>query len=243
LHVLVNIGRIPSKINEGLITPLIKDTQKSSPDLNNIRPIMLSNTMAIIIEKFFLNDMAMTLELSEFQYGFRKNFSCSHAVFVMRETIISYMSKKKPVYCLAIDFTKAFDKLNRNVLFQQLAHKIAPRIWLGLYKLYLSTTARVRNNNELSGVFRTTRGVKQGGPLSPFLFALYIDQMLKHLANQPGVCKIGNRITGVIAYADDIMILCESLNELQNLANQLYECCEELDMVINIDKTKSMVFW
>ncbi len=66
----------------------------------------------------------------------------------------------------------------------------------------------------MSRKFTTTRGVKQGGPMSPFLFASFIDEILVELAKQKGICHINGIITGEIAYADDILILTESKEAL-----------------------------
>ena len=96
-------------------------------------------------------------------------------------------------------------------------------------------------NNEYSDEFDVTKGVKQGGPLSPFLFAQYIDEMLIKMANMDGIARIGDIITGVIAYADDIMILANSQEQLQHIVNILYLECVKLDMIMNIDKTKVML--
>jgi hypothetical protein len=105
---------------------------------------------------------------------------------------------------------------------------------------------QVKNKGVKSKKFKTTKGVKQGGPLSPFLFAFYIDQMLTELAEMEGICVLrGNEassITGIVAYADDIIIMTETKEQLERVVKYLVEACNKLDLLINEDKTKIIIF-
>ena len=88
---LLNTGKILRELNTGCIKPLIKDFKKSKKDLNNLRPIMLSDALTNFIEKVLLKMIERTLTLSKYQYGFRSNSSCLHALFVAKETILHYI--------------------------------------------------------------------------------------------------------------------------------------------------------
>ena len=74
--------------------PLIKDPGKSRSDLNNIRPISISGYLSNIYERFILSMIDQKYTQSEKQFGFDKNCSCSHAVFVLMETL-KYIKKKQ----------------------------------------------------------------------------------------------------------------------------------------------------
>jgi hypothetical protein len=239
---IINLGQLYELFNTGLITLLIKDSKKPNDDLGNLRPIMLSDTLANLYEKLLLKYLEPNIILSPFQFGFRPQSSCAHAVTIARETIIHYNSRGKPVYSIAVDFTKAFDKLNRPLMFKNLIKKLPGRLWSAIYCYYKTSKAFVVNNNETSRLFTTSKGVKQGGPMSPFLFASFIDDMLKAIANDPSICRIGSITTGVIAYADDIFILCETIEGLTRVTETLVNMCDNLDLVINQDKTKIMTF-
>jgi hypothetical protein len=239
---IINTGQMSELFNTGLITLLIKDSKKPNNDLGNLRPIMLSDTLANLFEKLILKYLEPNITLSPFQFGFRPNSSCAHAITIARETIIYYNTRGKAVYSIAVDFTKAFDKLNRPLMFKNLIKKLPGRLWSAIYCYYQNSKAYVLNNGETSRVFTTTKGVKQGGPMSPFLFASFIDDMLKSIATDPSICKIGNITTGVIAYADDIFILCDSIEGLTRVTENLVSICDNLDLVINQDKTKIMTF-
>ncbi len=96
-----NFNRIANYFNTGMITLLIKDKKKASDDMNNLRPIMLSDVLANLLEKLFLKLMSPWIKLSKYQFGFRENHSCLHAIVMARETILDYMARGKPVYGVA----------------------------------------------------------------------------------------------------------------------------------------------
>ena len=62
-------------------------------------------------------------------------------------------------------------------------------------------------------------GVKQGGVLSPILFCVYFDELLKRLESSGMGCYIGHHFYGCVGYADDVKLLCPSINGLQSMIN------------------------
>ena len=96
----------------------------------------------------------------------------------------------------------------------------------------------VRWGSALSEPFRLLAGVRQGGVLSPALFTVYVDDLLIKL-NKCG-CSMFGLSVGALMYADDIILLAPSINELQKM---LLICCEELallDLQLNLDKSVAL---
>ena len=145
----------------------------------------------------------------------------------------------KKVYGLAVDFSKAFDKVSRPLMFRKLKRKLPPRIWLGLYNYYKFSKAFIHHNGVRSRTFPTTRGVKQGGIVSPRLFSEYVADMLDELALIEGVCHINKEVTGVIGYADDLLILCESMESLNRCIKIIIRYCNDNGIKINESKPNS----
>ncbi|CAF1140494.1 unnamed protein product [Brachionus calyciflorus] len=216
---IIQFGKIPKFFNIGIIKPIVKDDQKSANDLNNIRPITIYDTISNIFEKIILNEISKTHEDPNKQFGFKKNSSCSHAVFTVKETINFYNRKNKRVFGCAIDASKAFDKVNRMILFEKLIDKIHYQIWRSLKTYYESSMAIVQNGNEVSNLFKTTIGVKQGGPLSAKLFSVYAEDIIRELEERNIGTKIHETYTGVTMYADDILLLSPNIKELQDAIN------------------------
>jgi len=85
-----------------------------------------------------------------------------------------------------------------------------------------------------SRLIHITRGVQQGGVLSPVLFALYVDDIANSLCCSRLGCYVGNMYVGCIMYADDIILLSTSLNMLQNMIKICETEAYYLDMKFNI---------
>ena len=82
-------GKVPDKLNVSIIKPILKDQHKNTDDLNNIRPISISNCFAQILEKLILI-LSPGLKVSHVnQFGFKEKTSCNHALFTLKETRIT----------------------------------------------------------------------------------------------------------------------------------------------------------
>ena len=171
----------PFFFNIGIIKPLVKDTNKESYDLNNLRPITISDTLANVYENYMLSEIEEMHNNNDKQFGFKKNSSCGHAVFVLNETIKAYKKKNKRLFICGIDASKAFDKVDRKYLWLKLRDKVKPHILASLISYYNDSMAIIQNNGSYSKIFKTTIGVKQGGPLSPRLFAMYVEDLINEI--------------------------------------------------------------
>jgi hypothetical protein len=90
-------GVIPKGLNITHIRPIIKDKSLSSNDLNNLRPISISNVLAQIFERLLgyrLNEIKETLQK---QFGYKSRTSCTHALFIFKETIIKHLDANKSI--------------------------------------------------------------------------------------------------------------------------------------------------
>ena len=101
---------------------------------------------------------------------------------------------------------------------------------------------RVRWGSQLSQSFRVSNGVRQGEILSPYLFAVYIDQLSKYLNRVPAGCYIGNTLVNHIIYADDICCFSPSVAELQDLLDVCDTFSYKNDIVFNSNKSQCMQF-
>ena len=101
---------------------------------------------------------------------------------------------------------------------------------------------RVRWGSQLSQSFGVSNGVRQGGILSPYLFAVYIDQLSKDLNRVPAGCYIGNTLVNHIIYADDICCFSPSVAGLQDLLNVCDSFFYKNGIVFNSNKSQCMQF-
>ena len=136
----------------------------------------------------------------------------------------------------ALDLSKAFDKVNHCGLFIKLMRRYIPvQLLQTLECLFSCCWTCIKWKSATSSFFRIDSGVRQGSVLSPFMFALYIDDVVKKLHFRQKF--------SIVLYADDILILAPTVTELQRL---LIECEQELiwlDMSINVKKVLLSTYW
>ena len=121
------------------------------------------------------------------------------------------------VYGCLIDASKAFDTVDHTILLDKLLARDLPApILRFLFRWYISQRLRVNWNGHNSEPFKVSRGVRQGGVLSPILFTLYLDDLLTELSRTSVGCYWDKIFVGAIAYADDITLLAPTPLHLEN---------------------------
>ena len=116
-----------------------------------------------------------------------------------------------------------------------------PQHWLLLYRWYGNLKGMVKWNNNYSSCFRITKGTRQGGLLSPQLFNIFINDLLKELKDSPHKVCIGSCSFNSFAYADDITIMCTTVSGLQNLIDKCVHYSKKWRFRFGINKTKCMI--
>ena len=110
-------------------------------------------------------------------------------------------------------------------------------------KMYESVKICVRSMHTLSDFFDSHVGVKQGEPLSPLLFIIFIYDMASDIANTNISAHTITQIQiYMLLFADDTVLFAESQKDMQALLDKLYQYCCKWNISVNIDKTKTMVF-
>ena len=93
----------PLKFNDCKIKPILKDFCKSNKDINNVRPISISNSLAQLFERLMLNKNYKNLKTNVNQFGFKRNSSCKLALFCLRESIIKYIENNSTCFLISLD--------------------------------------------------------------------------------------------------------------------------------------------
>ncbi len=85
-------------------------------------------------------------------------------------------------------------------------------------------------------------GTHQGGVLSGLIFNFYIIDILKTISELTAGCYIGLYKINILGYADDIILICPSVNRLQTLIDELYLMLNDLGLILNATKSVYMIF-
>ena len=148
---------------------------------------------------------------------------------------------QKNIYFCFIDYAKAFDCVDHNKLWKILKEVGIPNhLTYLLRNLYAGQEATVRTGHGTDW-FQIEKGVRQGCILSPCLFNLYAEYIMRHAGveeAQAGI-KIARRNIN-IRYADDTTLMAESEEELKSLLIKVKEESEKIGLKLNIQKTMIM---
>jgi len=154
------------------------------------------------------------------QFGYKKSTGCQDAVFAVQQTVNYFVCRGSTAFLSALGASKVFDKLSQAKLFNKLVARNAPSCLIDILidwysKLYLC----VRWNSTLSEYFVVKLGVRQGGILSPFLFNVYVDDLLDNLESSGTGCYVNGHYLGCVMYTDDLLLLSASVAGLQHMLN------------------------
>ena len=174
----------------GEIVPLYKG--KSKDEVENYRPISLLMTTSKLLEKVIYNRVYQFLnqtgQLYQSQYGFRKNHTCHHAVGELISEIVKHLQKGNYTACLLLNLSKAFDTLQRSVIFAKLERYGLRGNCLDWLKKYLTDREmRVKCRVAREAMVTTSNkhnvdyGTPQGSCLSLLLFLIFCNDMNLHL--------------------------------------------------------------
>lgn len=176
---------------------------------------------------------------------FRKGRSCSDAIFTIEQLIQKRREFNLPTCILFIDYQKAFDRLSRNKLWEIMYDKGFPgHIVKVVQSLYFKSEIMIDKGGTMSdNTLEINQGVRQGCPLSPALFSIYIDEIIvQWQSNLTTEFKVGSTILNTILFADDQTILSSSEDNLQIAAYKLNEIANKFNMTISESKSKVMAF-
>lgn len=230
-------GRIPTKWRTSKIKMLYKG-KGDAGNPNSYRGIALENTLLKVLTKILTQRLTQLVDamLPEFQFGFRTGRSTIQAVQCLKQDITEALSHDKgKLYTVFVDYTKAFDLLDRRLIIHKLEEIIGR-------EHYITKITRdiLHNNNitiddgiSISKHIQQTIGVLQGDPLSPLLFNIATADISEIITKEA---------VKIYVYADDLAISSTSREELQETLDRLAVWARERDLKINLEKTVYLIF-
>lgn len=260
-NLVLDKGIVPSSWTLGVIQALYKN--KGDPkDADNYRGITLLSCLGKVFTAVLNNRLGKFAEsvdlIHKEQAGFRPGCSTVDHMFALNCLLEIYLSKGMKLYCGFVDYRKAFDSVWRLGLWKKLLDEnINGKIVKVIMKMYENAKSCVRGPSNIKETFSCQIGVRQGENLSPFLFAVYLNDLSSFLENsgatglehlhQYSTCdfvrNLGFRLKlFVLLYADDTILLSDSAKGLQQGLDLLGKYCDQWKLSVNGTKTKVVIF-
>ena len=243
-NVMLINGHVPRCFGESFTVPVLKSNSSAyckTLTVNDFRGIAISPVLSKVFEHCILERFADYFVTSDNQFGFKRHSGCSHALYTLRSVVDYYVKYGSTVNICSIDLSKAFDKMDHHALFIQLMRRNIPIILLKLLETWFdSGVTCVKWGSYFSDHVKLSCGIRQGGVLSPYLFAVFIDSVVNKIKLSGLGCYMKHVCFSVLLYADDIILLAPSVTALEKL---LAVCETELrwmDMVINTSKSSCL---
>lgn len=232
----------PKKWKEGRIIPIPKINPPN--ELKNLRPITILPCLSKVLERLMEAQLREFLGekdiLPETQSGFRPGYSCSTALASIADDIMGELDNKKCGVLILLDYSKAFDTINHQILLAILHHIGLDTTAIALFKDYLTDRSqKVSLAGETSAYCNITRGIAQGSILGPLLYTIYTSNFPCALK----ACKVH-------MYADDTQLYrffnkddtAEESRKINDDLGNLISVSEKHDLKINSSKSSVMLF-
>lgn len=249
-------GSIPPEWATSLITPIYK---KGDPlQTSNYRPVAVGPSFARLYAAVLDSRLSRYFEDQKLrapsQAGFRPKRSVNHNLFALQHAIDKQRRMRQTLHTCFVDLSAAFDRVPRDLLWQRLEACGVNGLMLSAIKsLYRESQIAMKVDGCVGDSETTLSGVKQGCPLSPTLFGIFIDALegcLEARVPDSGVDirrqSVGDgpqhRKLRVLIYADDIVMLATCREHLQALLDALSDFCSAVGLTVNPQKTQVMQF-
>ncbi len=237
----------PKEWCDSYITPLHKSGSKIVE--SNYRGISIFSCLGKLFNTILNNRLENYIEeknlISDKQIGFKRKCRTSDHMFILRTLVEKYTKNGQKLYACFVDFRKAFDYVNHKyLLFKLYKNGIRGNFYQVIYSMYINRGFKscVKSNNMISSHFNCKTGVRQGDPLSPNLFKLFINDVQDFINLGTEAPSLHDLYIDHLLYADDIVLLAKNEKDLQTSISGLERYCKKWGMLVNIDKTKIVVF-
>jgi hypothetical protein len=201
-------------------------------DCNNYRAIKLMSHTMKLWERVIEQRLRKNVTISENQFGFMPGRSTTEAIHLLRQVMEHYRGQKKDLHMVFIDLEKAYDKVPREVLWWTMAKKRIPCKYIEIIKdMYDGVSTSVRTSVGKTEAFPITIGVHQGSALSPFLFAIAIDELTHAIQDEVPWCMM---------FADDIVLVDEKKERVEAKLELWRHTLESRGFKLSRSKTEYM---
>lgn len=215
LNISVQTSEIPDLWKNSLIVPLPKVPK--AVNLSELRPISILPTMSKVLELIIYSQLSehtrISVILPHIQSGFRPKYSTTTALMKISNDVARNIDNSKVTYLVLLDYSKAFDVINTELLMAKLNYYGCDTNALNWFNNYLNgRKQQVKIDGTVSNQLPITHGVPQGSILGPLLFSIFT-------ADLPTILTAG---CSIHMYADDTQLyMCSSTSSVDSTISEL----------------------
>ncbi|CAH8633484.1 unnamed protein product [Schistosoma curassoni] len=213
----------------------------------NYRGITLLSIPGKVFNRLLLNRMkdAVDAQLRDQQAGFRKDRSCTDQIATLRIIVEQSVEWNSSLYINFIDYEKAFDSVDRRTLWKLLRHYGIPEKIVNIIRnSYDGLQCKVVHGGQLTDAFQVRTGVRQGCLLSPFLFLLVVDWIMKTSTSEGkhGIQWTAQNQLDDLDFADDLALLSRTHEQMQMKTASVAAVSASVGLSVHKGKTKVLKF-
>ena len=247
---ILNGADIPKEWKENRVKLLHKGGR--TDEWKNYRPIAIINItcklcMLMVRERIdkWTEDSGM---LGEIQGGFRRGRRTEDNLFMLERLIDMVKGRKEEIFVAFLDMEKAYDRVNRKKLFEVMrCYGVHEKLVRLIERFYDGSLMKFELEEVTTRWCKSDSGVRQGCPLSPLLFNIYVRELGNVISNcAHGVKYAVVGMDGVkewktqagLLYADDVCLMANSEKHLKAIMEKVNECVVEYGLKVNEKKSK-----
>ena len=244
-------GEMSTSQKRAVITLIHKGKQLSREDLNNWRPISLTNTDYKLLAKTLAIRLSSVVNniINEDQVGFLRGRNVSTLIRLIDDTVRFLDVKQKPGILFALDYKAAFDTISKEYIVWSFKRFNFGKDFVRWVEVLMkNTNSCINYMGWLSESIEVNSGIRQGCPFSPMAFILALELLAVRLRADQNVkgIKLPKGLTNsecilkVLLYADDITLFVEERNDLKNALTLVSYFSKFSGLAMNRDKSEAM---
>jgi len=237
----LSMGSLSISQKQGIIT-LIPKKDKDTRFLKNWRPLTLMNHDYKFLTKCLAQRLKGILPgiINADQTGFMENRYIGTNIIRLQDILASGKSTGESGLVIAIDFEKAFDCIEWEFMFKVLENYGFNDTFISwIKKLYVDSSSCIVTNGHISQFFSLERGVKQGCPLSPYLYIICAEALANVIRENRNIRPYHSSMSAVSLFADDTTLYIKNDGTSLNEVFKVLKRFEEISgLKVNLDKTQ-----
>ena len=228
------------------VAMIYKGKGKDSKQAGSYRAISLANSLYKLYASMLQHRLASAIDyiLSPHQFGFRKSRSASTPIFLVRRLLEHFERRTAPLFLLFLDWQQAFDSVSREaVRVSLLRYGLPEAIVNPIMALFSDGQFYVQDGGILSATYSQQRGIRQGCPLSPYLFIVLLSAIMADVSIQfqqtygyTPWSHSSRHPLNHLEFADDTVLISRSHTSLHRLLHILQFQASKRGLLLNPDK-------